>query len=142
MLVQQLRDELSRFPPDATVYAYEGEVVGVVVIDPRRTAGRQLGVIECPEPRAELDTAEWYLVRYGRRDRGEKRYVLRRLPEGEFPTDELEKVFESDSKSEVVAEAQRRNGLEPADGSESTYGRQLAQRELDKLAGTPKKQRG
>jgi hypothetical protein len=34
-------------------------------------------------------------------------------------------VFQSHSKSEVIAEAQRRNGFDPVDGDEGTYGRQV-----------------
>lgn len=34
-------------------------------------------------------------------------------------------VFGSDDKRAVIAEAQRRNGFEPVDGDEDTYGRQL-----------------
>jgi hypothetical protein len=33
-------------------------------------------------------------------------------------------VFQSNSKSEAIAEAQRRNGFEPVDGDEQTYVRQ------------------
>jgi hypothetical protein len=36
-------------------------------------------------------------------------------------------VFRSDSKSECIAKAQELNGFTPIDGSESTYGRQIAE---------------
>lgn len=39
-------------------------------------------------------------------------------------TEERRYVFGSDHKSEVIAEAQRRNGLSPVDGDEQTYARQ------------------
>lgn len=64
------------------------------------------------------------VVDYGVASRGEKRYVLRdrRALGKDRPA-----LFESDSKSEVIAEAQRRKGWEPVDGSEQTYGQQIAE---------------
>ena len=34
MIVRHLREQLSRFPDDAPLYAYEGEETGIVVLDP------------------------------------------------------------------------------------------------------------
>ena len=42
-------------------------------------------------------------------------------------------VFQSHSKSEVIAEAQRRNGFDPVDGDEGTYGRQVDGRQYPPL---------
>jgi len=42
--VKQLIDDLSKFPEDAKCYAYEGEVIGIIVTD-----GEQDGVIYCSE---------------------------------------------------------------------------------------------
>jgi hypothetical protein len=48
-----------------------------------------------------------------------KRYVL-------WDTSELKIAMQSDSKSTVISEAQRRNGFKPVDGSEATYSKQIA----------------
>lgn len=45
--IAELKTELSKFPDTALCYAYEGEVVGVVVVT--SDAARQLGVIFCGE---------------------------------------------------------------------------------------------
>lgn len=42
-----------------------------------------------------------------------------------WSTPECAAVFQSDNKREVIAEAQRRNGFTPVDGSEETYGKQI-----------------
>lgn len=44
--VQSLRDELANFPADALCYAYEGEITGVVVVEPGAVR-RQLGYVCC-----------------------------------------------------------------------------------------------
>lgn len=45
--VAELIDQLQKFPPDAQVYAYEGEIVGVVVVDAK--THEQLGYIVAEE---------------------------------------------------------------------------------------------
>jgi hypothetical protein len=72
--------------------------------------------------------ADRYAVRYGRGP--QKRYILSPWPEGAIAPDDAHPVFQDDSKSAVIAEAQRRNGYEPVDGSERTYGEQLRERGL------------
>lgn len=44
--VAKLIEELQKYPPNALCYAYEGEVVGVVIINGDR---EELGYIEAPE---------------------------------------------------------------------------------------------
>lgn len=41
--VQEIIQELVEFPPDAHVYAYEGEMVGLVIVD---NGGNQIGTID------------------------------------------------------------------------------------------------
>jgi len=41
--VKEIIEELSKFPPDAIVTVYEGEVAGIVILN----KGRELGFIEC-----------------------------------------------------------------------------------------------
>ena len=43
--------ELEAFADKAYVYAYEGEFIGLVVVDKPGEAGRELGIIDTP-PRA------------------------------------------------------------------------------------------
>jgi hypothetical protein len=59
-------------------------------------------------------------VQYGTRSLGQKGYILIDTPGSQTV------VYQSDFKSDVIAEAQRRKGFIPIDGSESTYARQLA----------------
>lgn len=66
-----------------------------------------------------------YAVRYGRDS--QMRFILSPWHPGAIAPDDANPVFEADSKSTVIAEAQRRNGYEPVDGSERTYGKQLAE---------------
>jgi len=51
--VAWLRAELAKFPDDATCYAYEGEVIGLIIEPPDPSNGEQLptaqGVIYCSE---------------------------------------------------------------------------------------------
>lgn len=54
--VAALIEELRKFPPDALTYAYEGEVRGVIVVEPTITtyshggrARRQLGYVPATE---------------------------------------------------------------------------------------------
>jgi hypothetical protein len=49
--VKQLREELAKFRDDALVYAYEGEVTGVIISPPGGWGGP--GVIHCSEGRPE-----------------------------------------------------------------------------------------
>ena len=42
--VKQIIDELSKFPGDAKVYAYEGEVCGIIIVKDEKQ-----GVIHCSE---------------------------------------------------------------------------------------------
>jgi hypothetical protein len=48
--VSKLIEELGKFPPDALAYAYEGEVIAVVVVDAN---GRELGWIPATERRSD-----------------------------------------------------------------------------------------
>lgn len=41
------------------------------------------------------------------------------------PNRKKREVYRSDSKCEVIAEAQRRNGFSPVDGDEQTYAKQI-----------------
>lgn len=66
-------------------------------------------------------TEHRWLVQYGSRALGQKRYVLLDKRSGAV-------LAEDDSKSAVIAESQRRHGFRVIDGSELTYGRQLAAR--------------
>jgi len=45
MTVAELITELIKYPSSAEVYAYEGEITGVVI----KTGKEQLGCIECSE---------------------------------------------------------------------------------------------
>lgn len=57
--VKQIKEELAKFPDDAVCYAYEGEVVGIIIQVVGKTGkviGRQ-GVIYCSETdQSELET--------------------------------------------------------------------------------------
>jgi len=69
-----------------------------------------------------------YQVKYGDKVGAKRRYAL---------WDSRDRIcrFASDSKSEVIEQAQRWNKLEPVDGDEGTYGRQiLAARERPERA--------
>jgi len=58
-------------------------------------------------------------VQYGQRSLGEEGYVLKDSVSGTV-------VFQSESKSEVIEQAQLFKGFTPTDGNESTYALQLA----------------
>lgn len=47
--VESLITELQKFPPQAKCYAYEGEVIGIVINPPSRNPGDTQGVIFCAE---------------------------------------------------------------------------------------------
>ncbi len=61
------------------------------------------------------------LVRYGSMHGSKSRWVA---------IEDNVIVMQSDFKSQIIAEAQRRNGYDPIDGSEQTYGLQLTKRGL------------
>lgn len=44
--VAELQEWLKQFDPASRVYAYEGEIVGIIVVDPN---DNQLGAFEAPE---------------------------------------------------------------------------------------------
>lgn len=71
-----------------------------------------------PAAGGEAADARDLIVDDGLRDKSELGYVLRNRATKAA-------VYQSDSKSEVIAEAQRRKGWEPVDGSEQTYGAQI-----------------
>jgi hypothetical protein len=48
--VQEMIDALSKYPPDANCYAYEGEITGVVIVAPTRDR-KELGYIYAHETR-------------------------------------------------------------------------------------------
>jgi hypothetical protein len=62
-----------------------------------------------------------YQVKYGDLVGAKRRYAL-------WDTKDHIYRFSSESKSEVIEQAQRWNKLEPVDGDEQTYGRQLAEK--------------
>jgi len=41
--IAELIKELQKYPPDALAYAYEGEIIGIVIVDAKET--KQLGEI-------------------------------------------------------------------------------------------------
>jgi hypothetical protein len=51
--VAKLLEELQKYPPDALAYAYEGEFIGIVVVDAKQT--KQLGEI----PASSEDDDSW-----------------------------------------------------------------------------------
>lgn len=56
--VSKLIEELQKFPHDALAYAYEGEIVGVVIVSPPSADSRygdQLGHIPATEDETEFD---------------------------------------------------------------------------------------
>lgn len=88
---------------------------GELGLIPELTAG--------PEPEArDPRRGPRYQLTYGSGAHSQKRYVLLDRDRGGTL------VYSDDSKSSVIAQAQLFNGFEPADGSEQTYGRQLAER--------------
>jgi hypothetical protein len=48
LTVAELIKELQEFPADAKVYAYEGEIIGVVVVSGEGGCRQQLGYILTP----------------------------------------------------------------------------------------------
>lgn len=48
LTVAELIAALSAYPKDAFVYAYEGEVTGVVIVD---STDKEIGYVECREGR-------------------------------------------------------------------------------------------
>lgn len=50
LTVEELVNELQKYPPDATVYAYEGEITGVVITKD----GEMLGYILASDPGTQL----------------------------------------------------------------------------------------
>jgi len=56
--VSTVIEELKKYPPDARVYAYEGEVIGIVIVSGEREGRpmRELGFIPASE-RDELEDA-------------------------------------------------------------------------------------
>jgi uncharacterized circularly permuted ATP-grasp superfamily protein len=69
-----------------------------------------------------------WLVQYGDRSRGDSgQYVVGKETESVPPGSGfmVGRRLQFDSKSEAIAEAQRRNGYDPVDGDEQTYSRQL-----------------
>ncbi len=59
-----------------------------------------------------------YQVKYGDARVSYKAYYLLDSEKGTV-------LFESDNKTELIAESQRLNGFNPIDGDEQTYGRQI-----------------
>lgn len=53
--VKQMKEELDKFPDDAQCYAYEGEVIGLVVIKPDASLFQKYGVIYCSEGDDDYD---------------------------------------------------------------------------------------
>jgi hypothetical protein len=47
--VKSLIEELQKFPPEAMCYAYEGEIIGVVVYEPTADNKHYLGYVYCGE---------------------------------------------------------------------------------------------
>jgi hypothetical protein len=52
MIVRHLREQLSRLPADAPLYAYEGEETGIVVLDPK--TGERLAFYPASERDADV----------------------------------------------------------------------------------------
>ncbi len=51
--VKKLIEDLKKYPPDALAYAYEGEFIGIVIVDAKQT--KQLGEI----PASSEDDEAW-----------------------------------------------------------------------------------
>ena len=81
--------------------------------------------------RVDIDPRD-LIVTYGIREHGELGYILATRvyrPDGTKVGHARVVVFQSNRKSEVIAEAQRRKGWEPVDGSEQTYAQQIVDRD-------------
>lgn len=50
LTVKELRNQLDTLPDDAIVYAYEGEITGIVIVEKVKSFFREIKVIPTKEP--------------------------------------------------------------------------------------------